>query len=221
MAIVPDNTSSSTISSSGDTTFALNVAGSNRILWVSFVTGAAGTPLVSTVKFNGATMTATAATPVVIDANTQVYLYYLVNPDTGNNNIVIHWTTLPDNGTALAASYTGARQTSVPDTQMSAATTGTSATLTTNTLTDNAWLVGVFRNNADGSGTAGANTTIRVQVGGQVSFADTNAAQTPTGSKSIAETFSNAAYGAAGASFAPVGAVVTTLPYRTLLGVGI
>ena len=87
----------------------------------------------------------------------------------------------------MSMSYTGCKQSSNPEAVSNAA----SATLTVTTLSANAWLAG-FWCTTNATITAGANTTIRGQVGDgtnnqALSGGDTNAGQTPPGSFSINE----------------------------------
>lgn len=217
MAIVFDNASTGSSTSSATNTFSLTVgSGANRILWVGFIVNSTVT-LVSTVTYAGAVMTATGNSPV--NGGQDLYLFYLANPASGANNVVITMLGIVTEIHACAASYTGASQTGIPDSITSIAGSGTSATLTTTTVANNSWIVGVFRNNATGSGAAGTGTTQRASVVGQVSFDDSGSAFTPAGSHSIQETFGNTSYYAVGASFAPSGAAPTLL-FRRLLGVG-
>jgi hypothetical protein len=202
MAIAFDNASTGHATSASSLTFALTVgSGSNRKLWVGFNCNGVAIPAVSSVTYAGAAMTATPETPVAESGSLKLYLYYLDNPASGANNVVITMASATDEISAEAASYSGA----APgiDSHMSVTGTGTTAILTTTTVADNAWLVGHFRNDSAGHGTAGTATTRRAFVSGQCSFDDSGGAKSPAGSYSIRETFSSAAYGAIGASFAP------------------
>lgn len=212
-AISFDNASTGTSASSATDSFALTVGtGANRILWVGFLVNNGPQPTISSVKYAGVSMTATVGNPLPVGASSQyLYLYYLAAPASGANNVVITFTGSVLNISAMASSYAGAAQTGIPDASVSGTGTGTSATLSTTTTADNAWMVGVFRNNSTGNGSAGSGTTQRAAVSGQVSFDDSGGPLTPPGSHSIQTTWTgSAAYYALGASFAPF--IATPIP---------
>jgi hypothetical protein len=203
MAIAFNAATSASNSASATLTFAHTVSGSNTMLLVGFIANKATVPAVSSVTYNGVAMTATSASPLTVSATVKNHLYYLVNPTTGANNVVITFASAPDGIAANALSYTGAKQTGQPDSQMSTASTGATATLTTTTVANGSWLVGVFRNDSTGNGTAGGSTTQRSSIGGQCSMDDSGGLKAPAGSYSISETFGSAAYGALGISISP------------------
>lgn len=133
--------------------------------------------------------------------STRAVLYVLANPASGANNIVVTSSDATYRWCA-SASYTGAAQTGQPDAFNSATTSGTSISVAVITVADNCWVTGFFFNEANTAFTAGANTTRRIT--GFYSMMDTNAAQTPAGSYSIAATWTNSNSGAVcAASFAP------------------
>lgn len=184
-------------------TYALTVgSGTNRILFVAFIVNRSGAPTVSSVTYAGAPMTATSNSP---NSTAQfLYVYYLPNPASGNNNVVITLNSSIEIH-SCAVSYTGAAQTGLPDAVATqTAGSGTSANLTATTVADNTWLFGIFRNDSAGNGSAGAGTTQRGVMTGQASCDDSGGALTPPGSHSIQETWSGSATNySLGASFAP------------------
>lgn len=199
-----DNASQGGITANAVLTFALTVGvGLNRIVWVAFTANKASVPAISSVTFGGVPMTATADTPLAESSSLKMYLYFLVNPASGSSNAVITFASAPDEIHASAVSYSGAAQSGVPDAHATATGTGTSATITMTTTKANAWLVGLFRNDSSGNGSAGTGTTQRSSITGQNSFDDNNGLATTPGSYSIQETFGNALYGGIGAAMAP------------------
>jgi len=114
--------------------------------------------------------------------NFYVYIYGLLAPATGVNNIVASTSSSTYIGCA-AVSYTGVKQSGLPD----SSATGTDATgnytATTTVVASDCWLFSSSRSN--GSPTAGASTTIRdVLDGGSCLSADSNAT-VGTGSQSL------------------------------------
>lgn len=220
MAIAFDNSNSGTSTSSATNTFSLVVgSGANRILWVGFLVNNGTTPTVSSVTYAGVAMTATSNSPV--NGGQYLYLYSLAAPATGTNNVVITMSGSVSQISACASSYTGAAQTGIPDSVTSVHSTGTSATTTTTTVADNSWMVGIFRNDSTGNGSAGSGTTHRTSVAGQVSMDDSGSAFTPAGSHSIQETWAGSNnYYAISASFAPLPIISVTVSYLIVAGAG-
>lgn len=216
MAIAFDNASTGNSTASATVTFSLTVgAGSNRILWVGFIVNNI-IATVTSVTYNGVNMAATANSP--LNGGQDLYLYYLAAPTSGANNVVITMSSIVAEIHACAAAYTGASQIGIPDSVNSITGTGTSATITTTTVADNSWMVGVFRNDSTGNGSAGSGTTQRTSVAGQVSFDDSNGGKTPAGSFSIQETWAGSAnYYALGASFAPPSTAVRSGFFRAAM----
>lgn len=144
-----------------------------------------------------------------------LYVYYLANPTSGTNNVVITVNSSIEMH-ACAAAYTGAAQTGLPDSVATqTAGSGTSAILTTTTVADNAWMFGIFRNDSAGNGSAGTGTTQRESMTGQASCDDSGGALTPAGSHSIQETWSGSATNySLGLSFAPFVAAPTVFSIK-------
>lgn len=189
-------------------------ASSNRILFV-FVSIASASDLVSGVTYGGVSMT--RIDTQIYTAGRSDYLYYLVNPATGANNVVISTSSSTDIG-ALSTSYTGVAQTSPID--VSAKNTGTSvATKTTSltTLTDNCWTILQHHNTASNP-TAGASTTKRGYNAADVGMAifDSNAAITPAGTTSLISNFSTGNVGQIMAAFKPFVTVTDTSKFFNL-----
>jgi hypothetical protein len=113
------------------------------------------------------------------------YLYYLIAPATGANNVVIS-TGSSANIYGNAVSYTGAKQSAQPDaTNKSQDGDGDGVyALAVTTVADNSWTVMAFVNGSAAGGGAAAGSTLRAtntSWGGFRMF-DSNAAITPAGS---------------------------------------
>lgn len=161
MAIALDAVTSATTSSVGTTlTFAHTCTGSDLILFVGAVgnnTGSA-TDDITGATYNGVAMTLVNKTFVAADRYR--YLFYLLAPATGANNVVITSSTSGGYKGGNAISYTGASQTGQPDSNATAETTGTTITPTTTVVASNCWLVSVA-GVGGASPAAGAGATIR------------------------------------------------------------
>jgi hypothetical protein len=151
--------------------------GSNRILFVG-VSVQSTTDDLTGITYNGVAMTRMGARVNGIAGSESQYLYMLVNPASGSNNVVFTC-----NATRTIrfniVSYTGAHQSNQP----SAGDTGGSGASTSLALTStqgegSPWFV-MFGRNDTGNYSAGTNTTIR---GNTSAFAicDTNGTATRT-----------------------------------------
>ena len=173
-------------------------AGSDRILFVfSF---AHTTDVVTGATYAGSAMT--LIDKRLITGDRWVYLWYIVAPSTGANNVVIS----ASSSVVIAgcsASYTGASQTGQPDSFTNGENPGqTTFSLATTTVADNCWAVMGFR--SDGTdNTPGTGDNERVDSVTGFCFYDTGPV-TPAGSVTISTSSSNASpYGGVIASFAP------------------
>jgi len=153
--------------------------GSNRLLVVGID---CGTDTITGVTYNGVALT--LAKKQLAGLGTQAsYLYYLIAPSTGANNIVISETTgvIPLYG--MNASYTGVSQTAPID-ATSGSTVEGSASLTTSvtTVQNNCWAI--ITCDVDGAVlSAGTNVTIRANGDAtpRRSLGDSNSPITPAG----------------------------------------
>jgi hypothetical protein len=179
MAIAFDAASVGTSTTSTTQTWSHTCTGDNRILFV-----AGGIPTNDTIT--GVTYAGVAMTKISgLQNGRWNYLWYLIAPATGANNIVVT-TSASDILRSVAASYTGVKQSGVPDaTAEGNYSTGANAdaTQSVTTVADNCWIV------AMGSGVqigAGASTTQRAEVAEDgTGIFDTNLALTPAGSHDI------------------------------------
>jgi hypothetical protein len=202
MAIAVDATSSGSASATS-VTVAHTCTGSNRILFVGVWIQDSGTDKISGITYNGVSMTQIGK---VINAQVEsVYLYYLVAPASGTNNIVMSKTGT-DLGYVLGVSYTGAKQSGQPDASITNdATQETTTTTSVTTVTDNCWTLLMMKSTGTGN-SAGTGTTLRLDGPGNDSTGiyDSNAAITPAGSTSLIVTGGNDFRATVMAAFSPV-----------------
>jgi len=188
MSIAFDSKSNS--SGSGTSlTFSHVCSGSNLILIVGIQTYLVSPTgiTISSVTYDGVEMTSFGNVERTPNGEYQ-YMYYLIAPSVGSQNIIITTTTPMDYIGATSASYTGVRQTGQPDSYVTFPnSTGTSITTTTTTIADNSWLVGFYVVDTAGTWTAGLDTTARDAIGNARLF-DSNGAKTPAGSYSLIAT---------------------------------
>lgn len=199
MAIARDANSSAAISTTNDLTWSHTCTGANLILFVNvYQNNAEGSNI--SVTYAGVSMTSVSNTSSTDGQST--HLFYLLAPTTGANNVIIHCSSgnTPMGGTA--ASYTGVKQSGVPDASNTQSVSSTSATATLTTVADNCWAVmGVVAANAV---TASTGSNLVVKTNNTLAIFDTNGVLTPPGSKSMSVTNNNPNIGAIMVSFAPL-----------------
>lgn len=130
--IARDGTSSAS-ALSGGTNFTIphTCAGTNRLLVVGIFGKAITTDILTSVTYNGATMTRFNAQINV--GGHSMWVYYLLNPSTGANNIAITTSSDPGSGGgggglyAVAGSYTGVFQGGFPENSFISANPSSSA----------------------------------------------------------------------------------------------
>lgn len=148
-----DNSSDLTLATSTATytkSYTVN-SNTNGILFVGLF--ASTSDQITGVTYAGVAMTQIGKTHAGTDR--WVYLYYLLAPTTGANNVVASFSASQDAIQGMAVSYTGAFQSGQPD----ASVTGTGGSYVSPTVTvvaSGCWIVAVTRNN---SGTPSAGTT--------------------------------------------------------------
>lgn len=206
MAIALDTTVNGGLSTSTSLTWSHTCTGSNLILIVSINGPVSSTDDVSGITYNSVALTKIRSQQIPSDR--LVSLWYLIAPATGAHNIVASFTGTYCAG--ISASYTGVRQSVQPDSSAVGTTSsGSGLTISTITATDNTWLVGGFGDASGGVVSAGANTVVRQSVTAEGnSYGDSNSAQTPAGSHSLAVTGPTTNWGGVVASIAVLGAPV-------------
>jgi len=205
MAIAFD-TATADFASASSQTFAHTCSGSNRILFVA--TRAGTTDNVTGATYGGVAMTLVNKV-LIASGSRYLYLFMLVNPASGANNVVLTASGSVD-FCSFASSYTGAKQTGQPDAHTTNTNNGTSpysASLTT--VADNSWVVAIAYNDAGGAA-AGTGTALRASnCGAGPAFIDSNGAVTPAGSRALEITHNASTVNRAMvlASIAPVSAI--------------
>jgi len=169
MAIAYVNGANSTATSTS-LTYAVDCTGAT-ILLVGFRLSS-GTP--STVTYNGVSMTQVTSTSTT-------YVYYLVSPATGSNNVVI----TPSGSTTInscAVCYSGADTSGQPDAFNSNSSVSTgSVSVNTTTVADNCWVAAFGSCSTTETLTRTSSGSTRQSRSGAIFF-DNNTAKTPAGS---------------------------------------
>ena len=201
-------TAAQNIGASGVLTIAHTCTGSDRILFVGAhgIWGATG--WTTSVKYNWVSLT--QIDTVSPQSNTRFSLWYMVAPATWTNNIVI--TITGGSGGIIgvqwaSASYTGVRQTGIPDSKNKGTATNSSLTVATTVVAANSWVVACGLSNSS-SVSASTGVTSRSEldsVNGSPILWDSN---WPQGAGSYSSRITGGAVDAMGlicASFADVG----------------
>ena len=165
-----------------------------------YYVGNDATSVVSSVTYNGVSMTLISKTNVGGDNTQASYLYYLINPSTGSNTLSVSTSTSVTGLQVQGASYTGVNQSGQPD-SYNTGNTSSPLTISTTTVANNCWLVGTAASSSGATLNAGTGTTLRSLAGRQVAF-DSNGAKSPAGSYSLQCT-SSTPLGGVIASIAP------------------
>lgn len=151
-------------------TYAVDCTGAN-ILLVGFILSS-GTP--STVTYNGVSMTQATSTSTT-------YVYYLVSPASGSNNVVI----TPSGSTTInscAVCYSGAETTGQPDATNSASSLVIgSVSVNVTTVADNCWVAAFGSCSTVETLTRVSSGATRQSRSGAIFF-DNNTSKTPAGS---------------------------------------
>lgn len=199
-------------------------AGANLILFALIGLDDSGAVRAGTVLYNGAAMTQQGTS--ANQSNKKTAVWYLINPSTGANNLVVQLSGVPAAGAAVRGiSYTGVSQT----TPMTGSVTGnassqtTAGTLTVGTAND--WIVAAMAQDASFAATIIGSTVNRgsVNISAFTKFyAGDNGPVPTTGTTgwTIATTAQNWTQYACSFSAAAGVASVTPVAFRNLLGVG-
>jgi len=179
-------TTNNTGSTPATVTYAHTVASqSDRILIVSVSNNSTTASQIASVTYNGTGMTSIRRDVGTVGSSVgTVETFYLLAPSTGTNNVVItQGATKSTFVSSGAASYYGVAQSSPIDVTDYTESLTATYTLQATTATDNTWgVAGVFSQRGI---TANTNVTIRSGSASGITIGDTNAAQTPAGSKSM------------------------------------
>jgi len=161
-AAIALNATSTGSTSSTSLTVAQACNGTDRLL----VTGVVTTPttdIVTGVTYNGAALTRSATTDY--GGVAREYLYYLINPSSGTNNIVVSISGGATLIQAHSACYTGVSQSGFPDAgPTSGKVTSTDISSTLTTVADNAVHIAYFR--FDGTNATGMSVSNATYIAG-------------------------------------------------------
>lgn len=218
MAIAFDASTDGNFTSGTSRTFSHTCTGSDRILFVQAIINTSS-DLVTGVTYNGVSMTQVTTTSP--NANRRIYLYYLVGPNTGANNVVITTSASTAIG-GNAASYTGVAQSgTIIDVSTTATDTSSPIDTTLTTTVDNCWAILLTTTDTTTAFTASTNSTFRRANTTYVDarIFDSNGAVTPAGSFTMTVTNTNvngtSPAGTIMAAFAPAVAAATFIPRTT------
>ena len=163
-------------------TYQHTCTGDDRILFVAGNThNAGGSDDITGITYNSVAMTRIDVQLPSIYTWVQ-YLYYLIAPATGENDVVLSRSTGNGNCYGSSISYTGALQSGVPDAEKKGVGAGSPVTTALTSVADNCWHL-IVASNVDKSFTASTNTTERISDKINSIF-DSNGPKTPAGSLS-------------------------------------
>lgn len=109
MAVAFDATITSLSTNAGQTTLSHTTSGSNRLLVVAVALYDASIWNVSSVAYKGVAMTS-AGSQASPGGSFRVYVFYLVNPALGANNVVVNYNGFAPETVVTATSFTGVDQ---------------------------------------------------------------------------------------------------------------
>lgn len=175
-----------TVTATSLTTSHTTGVGQSRYALVGVVSGL-GTDVVTGVTYGGIAMTQVSKIIGGTGGSARtIYLYSLMAPLSGANNVVITNSGSELTG-GLIATYADCRQTATPENfSQTLAASGASLSCSITTLTDQAYAISFVKNDIDVSIVAGAGTTVRVRETGVGSaLGDKNSNITPPAATSI------------------------------------
>jgi hypothetical protein len=173
--IALDNSSLITLDNNGAYSGSFTTSGSNRLLTVCIRHNDGSSGFGGTISYAGTSLTraATKGFNTLSSPANWVDLYYLINPASGSNQLVISGTAANAGGTFPFVSYNGVNQTSFPDALVTGGVDDgvTSWTTTITPIAGNAWAVICAGSQRDLY--AGTGVTQRV-IGSGPFFGDSN-----------------------------------------------
>lgn len=207
MAIAYDASANGTALPDTTCTWSHTCTGSNRLLIVVITSAGGYEDVITGVTYNSVAMTRVPSVGYVYDAGSQnraVFMYYLIAPSTGANNVVVSASSARYLRCA-SASYTGVKQSGFPDGSNSNSNSGdesaTSVTTSVTTGDDNCWNISGLMSYQP---VASTGVTERQNVNNYCGLGDSNGAKTPPGSYSMTWTNSTPQWdGAIQVSIAP------------------
>lgn len=187
MAIAYDNSSSGT-STTSSITVSHTASGSDRIAFALISNVSGGVDDLSSVTYGGSAMTLVTKAPGAVSP--WLYVYYIVAPATGAQDVVA--TKSSDSGSIdmMVHSYTGASQTDQPDASVYESEDvpgGQALTKHITTVADECWIVAIGA--SPSTLTASTGSTQRQAVTTLVKSFDSGGAKSPAGDNTMAFTF--------------------------------
>lgn len=186
MAIARDATSQGNVNPGTSLTVSHVCTGSNLLLLVHVLTNNTNEAIITGVTYNGVSMTK-IKTQVSETTLRYGYIYGLLAPSTGANNVVVSASSSSVIG-AQCVSYTGVKQSGLPDASNSNNTAGDSWTESITTIADNCWHFLARRSDAQMTITGGGSKLLEQFGSGLQATFDSNSAITPAGNHSITGT---------------------------------
>lgn len=207
MAIAYDTFTNGNFVSGTSRTFSHTCTGSDLILFVEAVINT-NSDWVTGITYNGVSMTRIQTVSPTV--NRRLYLYYLVGPATGANNVVISTSSSAAIG-GNAASYTGVAQTgTIIDVSTTVTDTSSPIDTTLTTTIDDCWTILCGTMDGTVAFTASTGSTLRGGNGTylDVQIFDSNGPKNPAGSTTMTVTNASVSGGVPAsmimAAFAPV-----------------
>lgn len=190
MAIALDSANNGGYGAAGSATWAHTCTGTDLILFVGCATVDAGGDTVTGITYNGVAMTRVPTNGIANDGgDRRDYMYYLINPATGSNNVVI--TTTGTDIWGCSISYTGSHQTTPIN--GSAKQEGQASPITTSVTTteDNCW--SILWTGFNRQATASTGSTLRATNATVTSsrMFDSNGPKTPAGAQAMTTTIAS------------------------------
>jgi len=155
----------------------------NILIFGNSSTQDSGDSTVSSVTYNGITMTFARTDTIGISGNTRTTIYYLLAPPTGSAYAIT--VTLSSSAKYVvggAVSYSGAKQEAMDAVDGNVGQSG-SPSMTITTIADNCWVFSCL--STHGASAPICNNTIRWDVGGSEYGSDTGGPVTPPGSQTM------------------------------------
>jgi hypothetical protein len=217
MAIAPDSAAVSALVNPGTSvTWAHTCSGANRILFVGAFGNTGGAGNIAGATYNGVAMTLIDS-QAPVSGERWIYLWYLINPAAGANNIVVSSDGSSIALAGLSESFTGAAQTGQPDAHAKNSASAGSLTVSVTTVAANCWAVAYYKASAmisAGTGTTGRQNAIDQLIG------DNNGAVAAGTTVNMSATASASTFGGIIASIAPVAAAAVAGSFMPFMSGG-
>lgn len=192
--------------------------GANRILVVGTWSTTTSND-VSGITYAGVAMTQ-VGTGIANSTDGYITMWYLLNPTSGANNIVVSLSDSAAHFNSFGASYSGAKQSGQPDASSTFQGSVSSWSQSVTTVANDCEVIAIMRESAGVTLIAGTNTTLVQNIpGGGFHVVDSTVVTSPAGSTTLSATWSTATPLVASImmSIAPVASVASTTNASFLL----